>query len=95
MGVHGSTFYDGRHNMMVPSLTVNAVDTTGAGDVFQGALIHGLLAEWSCVRALSFASAAAGLACETYGACCKGLDIGAIEHGAASLRPLVVAPKPR
>ncbi len=39
------------------------VDATGAGDVFHGALVYGLLAGWDAVGAARFATAAAAQAC--------------------------------
>lgn len=40
---------------------VTAVDTTGAGDVFHGAYIYGLLQHWEIQKVLRFASAVAAL----------------------------------
>jgi len=51
-----------------PGFVVETVDTTGAGDVFHGAFIHGLLAGWDLVRMLDFANAMAGLNCSALGA---------------------------
>jgi sugar/nucleoside kinase (ribokinase family) len=47
---------------------VKAVDTTGAGDVFRAAFIHGLLNGWPPRRMLRFANAAAGVSCTRAGA---------------------------
>jgi sugar/nucleoside kinase (ribokinase family) len=44
------------------------VDTTGAGDVFHGAFIYGLLAGWEMRRILDFANAMAALNCTALGA---------------------------
>jgi sulfofructose kinase len=44
------------------------VDTTGAGDVFHGGYIHGLLAGWSPKHCAEFANAAAFLSCGSIGA---------------------------
>ncbi len=52
----------------VPALSVNAVDTTGAGDVFHGAFAYSLFQNWSVGRCLRFANATAGLACKRLGA---------------------------
>ncbi len=52
----------------VPSFEVQAVDSTGAGDVFHGAFIYALLNEgnvWDCLR---FANAAGALSCTRAGA---------------------------
>jgi len=50
-----------------PAFTVDVVDTTGAGDVFHGAMIYGLLNEWPLQQNLKFASAAAALKCMQLG----------------------------
>jgi len=46
---------------------IRAVDTTGAGDVFCGGLLHGWLAGWSPERMLRFAITTAGWKCERIG----------------------------
>ncbi|MDH4100478.1 MAG: PfkB family carbohydrate kinase [Nitrospirota bacterium] len=46
---------------------VEAVDTTGAGDVFHGAYIYGLLNNWDIARTVQFASAVAALKCTGLG----------------------------
>jgi sugar/nucleoside kinase (ribokinase family) len=51
-----------------PAYRVDVVDTTGAGDVFHGAFVYGVLAGWSVDRTLSFANAAAALNCTEAGA---------------------------
>ncbi len=52
----------------VPALSVESVDTTGAGDVFHGAFAYSLFQNWNVARCLRFASIAAGLACTRLGA---------------------------
>ena len=47
---------DGRIIRM-PAFKVEAVDTTGAGDVFHGGYIFGLLQGWGLERVVRFASA--------------------------------------
>jgi sulfofructose kinase len=47
---------------------VNAVDTTGAGDVYHGAYIYGLLKGWRMGECMRFASAAAAIKCFKIGA---------------------------
>ena len=42
---------------------VKALDTTGAGDVFHGGFIYGLLQNWEVEKALRFANAVAALKC--------------------------------
>ena len=51
-----------------PGFVVEAVDTTGAGDVFHGAFIYGLLAGWEMDRILEFSNAMAALNCTSLGA---------------------------
>lgn len=46
-----------------PGFEVKAVDTTGAGDVFHGAYLRGLLGGWDLARILEFACAVAALKC--------------------------------
>ena len=50
-----------------PGFRVKVVDTTGAGDVFHGAFIYGLLKRWSLKRAATFANACAALKCRKVG----------------------------
>ena len=46
-----------------PGFEVNVVDTTGAGDVFHGALAVSLGQKWPAADAVRFASAVAALKC--------------------------------
>jgi sulfofructose kinase len=46
---------------------VDVVDTTGAGDVFHGGFIYGLLQNWEITEILRFANAVAGLKCRNLG----------------------------
>jgi ribokinase len=50
-----------------PAFPVNVVDTTGAGDVFHGAFIVGLLKGWALCDIAAFASAVAALKCTKLG----------------------------
>lgn len=51
-----------------PGFVVETVDTTGAGDVFHGAFVYGLISGWEMPRTLDFANALAGLNCTALGA---------------------------
>jgi sulfofructose kinase len=51
----------------VAGFPVQVVDTTGAGDVFHGAFLYGLLQSWSLARTATFANAAGALACRQLG----------------------------
>ncbi len=59
----------GRHGKAShsPGFKVKTVDTTGAGDVFHGAFIYGLLKKWSLKRIAQFANACAALKCRKLG----------------------------
>jgi sugar/nucleoside kinase (ribokinase family) len=59
---------DGDRLIHVPGFEVEAVDTTGAGDVFRGGFIYGLLQQWPVDRVLRFANAAAAVSCTRTGA---------------------------
>ena len=51
----------------VPAFSVEVVDTTGAGDVYHGAFIYGLLRGWDLKRVAAFANAVAALKCRKMG----------------------------
>lgn len=48
-------------------VALDAVDTTGAGDVFHGAFICGLIRGWGVDQIFAFANAVAGLKCTRFG----------------------------
>lgn len=50
-----------------PAFPVKAVDTTGAGDVFHGAYIYGILQKWPVEKILQFASWASAMKCQKIG----------------------------
>jgi ribokinase len=50
------------------AFSVKAVDTTGAGDVYHGAYIYGLLQDWPMPECMRFASVTAALKCRRIGA---------------------------
>ncbi len=68
MGVRGSMLLVGDELYRTPAVTVDAVDTTGAGDVFRGALMFSLLRGDGPDTMLRFASAAAAVSCTREGA---------------------------
>lgn len=51
-----------------PAFKIDAVDTTGAGDVFRAGLIYGMLGGWAIEESLRFANAAAAVSCTRLGA---------------------------
>lgn len=68
LGARGALALDGDRAVYSPGFQVQAVDTTGAGDVFRGGLIYGLLQRWPVERVLRFANAAAAASCTRLGA---------------------------
>lgn len=68
LGAHGAAAWVGDQCIYFPGISVNPVDTTGAGDIFHGAFIFALLQNWSLEKIMSFANAAAGLSCLHLGA---------------------------
>ena len=50
-----------------PSLKIEVVDTTGAGDVFHGAFIYGLLQGWDIRKIARFSNGVAALNCTKLG----------------------------
>ena len=53
--------------LRVKGFKVDAVDTTGAGDVFHAGFIYGLLQNWEVKEILRFANAVAALKCRDLG----------------------------
>ncbi len=68
LGREGALAWDGKQFHHAPAYRVAAVDTTGAGDIFHGALVYALLQGWPLDRQLEFSCAAAALNCTALGA---------------------------
>ena len=67
LGENGSIGFDGEEFYQQPAFSVNVIDTTGAGDVFHGAFIFGLLQCWNLSKILLFSNAVAALKCTRLG----------------------------
>lgn len=67
-GEEGVTYYDGKNIITVPSMNVDIVDTTGAGDTFTGAFGVAISQGQDLQRAIHFANCAAGLSITKMGA---------------------------
>ncbi len=63
LGEKGSFTRTAGKNFFQRAFRVNAVDTTGAGDVFHGGYVWGLLNGWDIKRTVEFASSFAALKC--------------------------------
>jgi sulfofructose kinase len=68
LGQYGSLFLKGGNWEYSPAFEVHCVDTTGAGDVFHGALCYAMLQGMDSHAALEFANAAAAINCTAIGA---------------------------
>lgn len=68
LGKQGSVGLDDHGVFRQEAFTVQALDTTGAGDVYHGAYIYGILQGWRMPKCMRFASAAAALKCKGLGA---------------------------
>ena len=66
-GEHGSYTVTGETAFATAAFPVAVVDTTGAGDVFHGAYLYGLLQGWDLVTTARFAGATAALKCTRLG----------------------------
>lgn len=68
LGSEGAAYHDGENIVRVPGFKTKAVDTTGAGDTFNGAFAHALCSGKSITEAVQFANTAASLSVEKFGA---------------------------
>jgi sulfofructose kinase len=66
-GAQGSYTVTAEEAFHTPAFAVEVVDTTGAGDVFHGAFLVGLLHGWDLRYIVQFASAVAALKCGKLG----------------------------
>jgi sulfofructose kinase len=63
LGAEGSIGCNADGMVRQKAFPVKSTDTTGAGDVYHGAYVYGLLEGWSMAECMTFASAAAALKC--------------------------------
>ncbi len=82
----GALVCDAVNALHFPAFPVRAVDTTGAGDAFNGALAVGLAAGGSLEQAIPLAAAAAALTCTKRGAQDALPDRAEVERFLQSLR---------
>jgi sulfofructose kinase len=67
LGPEGAMALVNGRALYVDGFKVDVVDTTGAGDVFHGGFIYGLLQNWEVTEILRFANAIAALKCRGLG----------------------------
>jgi sugar/nucleoside kinase (ribokinase family) len=63
LGHSGAMAWVNGEIFIAEAFKVKALDTTGAGDVFHGGFIYGLLQNWEVEKMLRFANAVAALKC--------------------------------
>ena len=67
LGIRGSITFAGDKIISCPAFPVETRDTTGAGDVFHGGYLYGLLQKWPLEDTIRFASAVAAMKCKKLG----------------------------
>ena len=68
MGDKGAYFYDGTQEVFKKAFRIKAVDTTAAGDAFNGGLAYGIANNWDIEKSMLLGSACGALAAMTIGA---------------------------
>lgn len=68
LGGEGARYFDGEQHIIVKGFKTEVVDTTGAGDTFNGALAYAIAEGFNLNRAVRFANAAGSLSVEKFGA---------------------------
>jgi ribokinase len=86
LGAQGALVCEGNEMTLIPATKVNAIDTTAAGDVFNGALMVGLSRGMSIPDATKFACQAAAISVTREGAQSsipyqKEVIMGFVENG--------------
>ena len=77
-GRDGAMVYDGKSVNLVPGFPAQAVDTTGAGDMFAGAFLYGITHGMSYLEAAKIANKAAALLVANFGARMATEDVRAL-----------------
>jgi len=73
-----------REEIFSPSIRIEALDTTGAGDIFHAGFLYALLEGLPFREILAFANAAAGLSCRGMGGRSAIPTIGEVRAASAS-----------
>lgn len=80
LGERGVTYADGDIVLRIPAFGVEAVDTTGAGDVFHGAFVYGLITRVDFPGSLALATTTAALSITRRGARTSIPTLQELEH---------------
>ena len=67
LGVRGAFYTNGKEELLVPSIKVKAVETTGAGDAFNGGLATAIAEGLPMEKALQFATCTAAISVTRFG----------------------------
>jgi len=86
LGPRGAFGCDAREEIFSPSIHVEAVDTTGAGDIFHAGFLYSLLRGLPFREILAFANTAAGLSCSGMGGRAAIPTLEAIRVAGASIK---------
>ncbi len=57
----GCAYYENNKMIIIPTIKVKTVDSTGAGDIFHGAFVYGLTKKWPLSKILRFANIAGAM----------------------------------
>jgi sugar/nucleoside kinase (ribokinase family) len=85
LGTNGAMALDGDRIVHSPAFAVDAVDTTGSGDVFRAGFVYAMLAGWPTPEILRFSNAAAAVSVTRLGAMAGAPSLteveALLEHG--------------
>lgn len=79
LGTNGAMALDGDRIVHSPAFAVDAVDTTGSGDVFRAGFVYAMLAGWSTPEILRFSNAAAAVSVTRLGAMAGAPSLNEVE----------------
>ena len=68
LGSKGVLYHDGQREVLVPAYRVKPIDTTGAGDTFNGAFAAAIVKGMSIEDSVKFGNLAASLSIQKFGA---------------------------
>jgi sulfofructose kinase len=80
LGTNGAMALDGDRIIHSPAFAVNAVDTTGSGDVFRAGFVYATLAGWPTAEVLRFSNAAAAVSVTRLGAMAGAPTLAEVEE---------------